>query len=77
MESQIFNVIEKYYCKWTQGAKEYFNSREEAVNYAKKQFERTQNMTDDDFAYWQRQEYVIGKELVITQDICLISKNSF
>jgi hypothetical protein len=64
-----FTTQESFFCKWEHGAKEYFSTIEEARERAKSSFIRKKTMTDENYEYWSKQKYFIGKELVIIQTL--------
>lgn len=68
-----FTSHESFYCQWSGSAKEYFETIDQAVENAVSKFNRTTNMSDDSFAYWKKQTFIIGKELVITQELGIVT----
>ncbi len=72
MKNTELKFEERYFCKWTHGAKEYFETSEEAENKAKSHYVKKDRMTDDNFTYWKKQKFTIGKEFVITQILSVV-----
>ena len=65
-------IITSYYCKWSSGAKEYFNTVEEALQKAEQMYVKKQGMSDDNFTYWLSQKQYIGMETTIETPIKVI-----
>lgn len=72
-QNNIFTHHERYFCQWTSGAREYFNTLEQAIEKANQMYVRTPTMTDDNYNYWLKQQSIVGKELVIHQQLSIIS----
>lgn len=75
MENEM-KIHESYFCQWTEGAKEYFDSFEEALKKANEMYVKTERMNDENFAYWCTQKSIVGKEIKIIQQLGEISFNN-
>lgn len=70
---EVFTTHTCYFCQWEHGAKEYFSTLDEAIAKAKTMYERNSRMTDENFEYWIKQKSIIGKEVIISQVIDIVS----
>lgn len=73
MQIKPFTIVEKFWCKWEYGAKEYFDTLEEAIEKARSYYVKKASMSEENFQYWSKQNFTVGKELVITQELQEIS----
>lgn len=67
-----FQTREEYFCQWENGAKEYFETMKEAVARVA-EHDSNKKRSEYDNNYWARQKFIIGKRVVITQQLNVLT----